>query len=217
MWIKICGIRDVAQAQAVARLGPDAIGLNFFARSPRCVSVETAAEISLALPKQIMPVGVFVNHAFDEVREIARRCRLGAIQLHGDEPPEALAELREWPVIRAFRVGDDGLAPLADYLDKCQKLSAMPWACLVEARVEGAYGGTGKLAPWELVARDYLVAAWPRLILAGGLTPANVAAGISAVRPWGVDVAGGVESALACKDPELVRQFIARARSAAAG
>jgi len=216
MWIKICGIRDVPSAQLVVQAGADAIGLNFYARSPRVVAPAVAAEIAAAVRGTVEPVGLFVNHSAAEVRAICSQCGLQTVQLHGDEPPELVAELSaDYRVIRAFRAGPDGLAGLAGQLDVCRRLGATPWACLVYAKVAGSYGGTGQLAPWEIIRRDYPAADWPPLILAGGLRPDNVAEAVRFVNPWGVDVAGGVERAEACKDATLVGQFIVNARSAA--
>lgn len=214
MWIKICGIRDVETALAVTACGPDAIGLNFYAKSPRVVTQALATEIVVRLPKAVEAVGLFVNHSLDEIHTICQRCDLGTVQLHGDEPPEFVAKLPQFRVIRAFRVGDEGLDEIAAYLERCRQLDALPWACLMDARVAGAYGGTGQKAPWDLLLRDYDTKNWPPLILAGGLHPGNVAEAVEKVRPWGVDVAGGVESAVACKDIELVRQFVEAARGA---
>lgn len=214
MWIKICGIRDVASARAVAQLRPDAIGLNFFTGSPRAVDTQTAAAIVASLPLDIEPVGVFVNHTATEIRATCQYCRLRTVQLHGDEPPSFLAQLGDHRIIRAFRVGVDGFQAVAAYLDECRNLSALPWACLVDARVEGTYGGTGQTAPWEVVAREYRRHDWPPLILAGGLKPENLAAAIGAVQPFGVDVAGGVESSPGVKEIDAVRRFVEAARSA---
>jgi phosphoribosylanthranilate isomerase len=216
MFVKICGIRDLAAVQT-AEAGADAIGLNFYAKSPRVVTPNAAVQILSRLRARptgtIEVVGVFVNHSADEIRTIAKQCEMRTIQLHGDEPPELLAELSsEFRVIRAFRVGDGGLDPLARYLAACNHLGATPWACLVDGRVEGMYGGTGHTAPWDVLRREYQAAIWPPLILAGGLRPDNVAEAIRIVRPWGVDVAGGVESSLACKDVVLVRQFVQNAK-----
>ena len=213
MWIKICGIRDVQTAQAVAQAGVDAIGLNFYAQSPRVVAPEMAANIVAALDGAAEPVGVFVNHSVVEVRAICKQCGLRTIQLHGDEPADQLADLsRDYRVIRAFRVGAAGLQSAGLYLDECRRLEARPWACLVDASVPGQFGGTGHTAPWETLASEYKSAEWPPLILAGGLTPDNVSQAIATVGPWGVDVAGGVESSVACKDVALVRQFVLNAR-----
>lgn len=213
MWIKICGIRDVETATAVASLGVDAIGLNFFDRSPRVVQPDVAARIVSGLPSGVEPVGVFVNHTAREVQEIARRVGLLTVQLHGDESVETLAELApEFRIIRAFRVGDEGLADVESYLAACRKAGAMPFACLVDARVVGHYGGTGRTAPWDVLRRDWRTAEWPPLILAGGLQDGNVAEAIQQVNPWGVDVAGGVESAPGVKDIARVREFVRAAR-----
>jgi phosphoribosylanthranilate isomerase len=213
MWVKICGIRDVPTARAVAELRPDAIGLNFYRGSVRAVDRQVAAEITAVLPAPIEPVGVFVNHSVDEIVALCDQCGLRTIQLHGDEPASLLPRLAAYRIIRAFRVGAEGLESVADYLDECGRLQALPWACLVDARVEGSYGGTGKTAPWDLLTRDYRFDVWPPLILAGGLTPENVVAAVAAVRPFGVDVAGGVESSPGVKDIAAVARFIAAARA----
>lgn len=214
MWIKICGIRDVSTACEVARLGADAIGLNFFAPSPRCVSVETAAEIVAALPDSVEPVGVFVNHSFAEVRDICARCRLRTIQLHGDESPQFAAEFRDLRIIRAVRLHAADLSGVAADLAACQALGITLRALLVEPRVEGAYGGTGQIAPWDVLATGWNGSNWPPLLLAGGLTPENVADAIRRTSPWGVDVASGVEDAPGHKDLRRVEQFLRAARAA---
>ena len=212
MWIKICGIRDLGSAQAVAQAGADAFGLNFYAKSPRVVSPAIAAEIVAFISDSIKPIGVFVDHSVDEVRAICRQCKLRTIQLHGDEPPEQLVELAsDFRVIRAFRVGEEGLNAAGEYLAACQRLGTLPWACLIDANVQGSFGGTGRTAPWEIIRREYKTPGWPPLILAGGLRPDNVSDAIAVVGPWGVDVAGGVESSVACKDVALVRQFVVHA------
>ena len=209
MWIKICGIRDVETAAAVAALGVQAIGLNFFARSPRVVEPDTAARIVADLPPDVEPVGVFVNHTVSEIENICRRTGLRTVQLHGDESPDIVAALAaRFRIIRAFRVGDDGLKHVAEYLDRCRELGAMPVACLIDANVAGHYGGTGHTAPWDLLRRDWKTAEWPPLILAGGLRPDNLAEAIQSVQPWGVDVAGGVESAPGVKDIDKVCEFV---------
>lgn len=217
MWVKICGIRDLETAQGVARAGADAIGLNFAEVSPRRVLPDVAAAIVAAVGNTIEPVGVFVNQPVGEIRRIAHECALRTIQLHGDEPAELAAELaRDFRVIRAVRLaaGADEWRPLADCLPACQRLQSSLWACLVDSRVPGRYGGSGTAPPWDAIRRDYQRDVWPPLILAGGLRPGNVAAAIAAVDPWGVDVAGGVESSLACKDDALVREFVLNAKRA---
>jgi phosphoribosylanthranilate isomerase len=216
MWIKICGVRTSEAARAAAAAGADAIGLNFFAGSPRAVDAAEAMGIVRAVPEAVTPVGVFVNHPVRTVVETVRECGLRAVQLHGDEPPGVLAELRQAldgvHLIRAWRLGVEGIEPLAAWLARTRDHSAVPDAVLIDARVEGRYGGTGQAAPWGLLAGMW-PEEWPRLILAGGLTPENVCDAIRTTHPWGVDVAGGVESAPGVKDPALVRRFIEAARS----
>ncbi len=228
-WIKICGIRDCATAEVIADHAVAAIGLNFFARSPRSVMPTQAAEIierlrrvfappglvASALPPT--PVGLFVNHSIQEIDDIATQVGLTTIQLHGDESPKFLRELHErnsdWKLLKAFRVSDS-LRPIAEFIAECQRLSVPLMGCLLDARVEGSFGGTGTVAPWELIAAEYDKANWPPLILAGGLTPDNVAEAIRVVRPWGVDTASGVESSPGVKDATLVARFVAEATSA---
>ena len=214
MWIKICGVRDVAMAVAIAEAVADAIGLNFYSRSHRVVELDEAARIVSALPERVEPIGVFVNQSAAEVRKIAAACGLRTLQMHGDESAELLAELSDFQLIRVFRVGAEGLAPVRDSLKTLAAAGVRLRACLVDANVKGAYGGTGETAPWDLLARDWPAADWPPLILAGGLKPQNVREAIGIVHPWGVDVAGGVESTPGQKSLTLVRQFIENARAA---
>ncbi len=219
MWTKICGIRDVATANDVAQLSPAAIGLNFYARTPRCVPVDTASEIVQRLPPGIEPVALFVNHEVQEIVKICGQSGIRTVQLHGDEPPTFLADLQagmpDVRIIRAHRMGVEGLSPLRDYLQQCRQLDVELTACLIDARVEGAFGGTGESVPWDQLKREYQFDQWPPLILAGGLNPQNVGDATRAVRPWGVDVSSGVESSPAQKDLALVDRFLQSARIAA--
>ena len=199
--VKICGITSVRDALLAAAAGADAIGLNFHAASPRCVSVAVAAEIARAVPRGVCRVGVFVDAPRDVVAAIARDVGLDALQFHGNEPPDFC---RGWTekTIKAVRVRDAGaLAGAADY-----PVSFV----LADAYVPGVAGGTGTRVPLAWLGG---VAA-ERLILAGGLTPENVAEAVRQVHPAAVDVASGVESAPGVKDPEKVRRFIANARLA---
>ncbi len=214
MWVKICGIGSLESAQAVFAARPDAIGLNFYAQSRRCISPDAAREIVRETPAGVMPVGVFVNHSEADIRDICAFAGLGAIQLHGDEPPEFAARLQDFRIVRAFRVGSAGLDSVAKALEEYAALRMSLFGCLIDAESPGAYGGTGRQAPWELIAGAWR-SDWPPLILAGGLNPANVADAIRQTRPFGVDVASGVESAPGRQDPEAVRKFIASARAAA--
>jgi phosphoribosylanthranilate isomerase len=215
IWIKICGLRDVETARAVADLRPDAVGLNFYVDSPRAVSIEAAQEIVGVLPASLTPVGVFVNHAPADVLSICERVGLSTVQLHGDESIGMIAQLDGLQIIRAVRVGEETLDKVAEQIERIEATGVKLAACLVDAHVPGAYGGTGRRPPWDVLAAGWDREHWPPLVLAGGLHPANVADGIRTVRPWGVDVASGVESSPGVKDLERVGRFIAAARAAA--
>lgn len=212
MWIKICGVTTLDDARESVSTGADAIGLNFFVGSKRRVDEETARAIVAALPPEVEPVGVFVNQSVEEIRRICSACGIRTAQLHGDEPPELAASLPEVAVIRAFRVDERNLEGLGDRIHRDREAGARLRACLVDAYVQGGYGGTGRTAPWSLLASAWNRNEWPPLILAGGLTPENVSEAVRAVRPWGVDVASGVESAPGRKDLDKVRRFIAACR-----
>ena len=212
--IKICGITNVDDALSAARAGADAIGLNFYTRSPRCVGPDAARRIVEALPAGLVKVGLFVNSPADAVCRLFDDLQLDLIQLHGDEPPEFLPQLGGRPVMRVFRIGPEGLRPITDYLDRCRALDALPGLVLLDALVAGEYGGTGKTADWAAAKQYAAQPNVPPLILAGGLTPQNVADAIQSVRPAGVDVASGVESHPGRKDPAAIVAFVQAARTA---
>lgn len=214
MWIKICGIRDIETARALADSGVDAIGLNFCESSPRFVDERIAAEIVALLPPAVTPIGVFVNHTAAEIRRLCRVCGLNTVQLHGDEPASLIAELREFRVIRALRTGSDFVALAATHLAQCAALGVAPWAWLVDARSSHAYGGTGETVDWDSLAPSRRETGGPPLILAGGLNPGNITSAVQTVRPWGVDVASGVESSPGVKDLPLIEEFVRQARGA---
>jgi phosphoribosylanthranilate isomerase len=213
--IKICGVTNLADAQVAIDAGADALGLNFYERSPRCVSREVAAEIAAACGlAKVKPIGVFVNAPPSYVVELAEQFNLAAVQLHGDEPPEIIDDLPlGMRVIFALRLPAAGGLALPNYrhLSKYQRL---PAALLADAAAPGQYGGTGHKLDWTALAN------WPAktfgipLILAGGLTPKNVIAAIRICHPAGVDAASGVESSPGKKDPAKTRDFIAAAKAA---
>jgi phosphoribosylanthranilate isomerase len=217
MWVKICGVRDEATAERICQLSPDAIGLNFYSGSPRHVSGDIATRIADMTGDAVERVGVFVNQPASEIEDLVGRCRLSAIQIHGDETPDQISAIAERlpgiRIYRAWRMDGDSLAGLSEHLADCRTRGVVPVGCLIDARVQGSYGGTGQVVPWVALDREYQRDAWPPLVLAGGLTDANVTSAIRAVRPWGVDVASGVESAPGVKDLELVRRFVKNARS----
>jgi phosphoribosylanthranilate isomerase len=216
--VKICGVSTVADALAASAAGADAIGLNFYRGSKRCTDVATARAISDVLPEVTKRVGVFVNANVAEIDLIAEQVGLDAVQLHGDEPPGFVTQLpRGVGVVRAFRCGEQGLAPLRSYLTDCRSLGRLPDAVLIDSAASTDFGGTGYLADWALLAQEREMLDDVPFILAGGLTPDNVAEAIAVVRPDGVDVASGVEREPASKDAALVRRFVEAAREAFAG
>jgi len=212
--IKICGITSVKDAQWSALAGADAIGLNFYEESKRFISPDAAEAIVKAIPPRVVKVGLFVNTPVNEIEQIAQRLGLDLIQLHGDEPPEMIAELAERDVLRAFRCSDNGFTQISEYLDHCRTATRLPSALLLDAHKPGQYGGTGEVIDWSLLAESREMFAGLPLVLAGGLTPFNVAEAIAAVRPTAVDTATGVERAPGQKDPMLLRAFVSAAKKA---
>jgi phosphoribosylanthranilate isomerase len=212
--IKICGVTSVDDARAVAAAGADAIGLNFYAGSPRFLPLERAQHVAANIPANVLRVGLFVDAPAETICGAYDALGLDLIQLHGDEPPEFLAELGDRPVMRAFRVGAEGLRPVADYLGRCRELGTVPAMVLVDAFVADQRGGTGKTADWDALVAERHLLGDAKLVLAGGLTPDNVADAIRRVRPDAVDTASGVESSPGQKDHDAVRRFVAAARQA---
>jgi phosphoribosylanthranilate isomerase len=165
-----------------------------------------------------LKVGVFVNHTADELNEIAQAVGLDAVQLHGDQPPSYLLDVeRRFPIVRVYRVGESGFVAMKTDLMMCAKFGREPDAILLDALAPTEYGGTGQRLDWTTLADriellNFDRAEPLRLILAGGLTPDNVAVAIRLVRPYGVDVASGVESSPGRKDPDRLRAFVAEAR-----
>jgi phosphoribosylanthranilate isomerase len=199
--IKICGIGNQADARVAAGLGVDALGF-VFAESPRRVDPEVVRKICLALPPFISKVGVFVDEDAARVSEIARFCRLDCVQLHGNESPQYCQTL-DLPVLKAFRVRDEvTLSQLTHYRDCVQGF-------VLDTYVSGKAGGTGQPFDWRL-ARG--AEEWGPVILSGGLSAENVARAVEQVRPYGVDVSSGVESAPAVKDRDKMRRFVESVR-----
>ena len=197
--VKVCGITNLVDALAALDAGADMLGFNFYARSPRYVTPAEARKIIERLPDGVTCVGVFVNEPTPaEVERIARAAGLGAVQLHGDEPPEYCQSLRDLTTIKALRVGADYTPESAAAYDTD--------AVLLDAYVKGERGGTGHTFDWALASltRERV----PRLFLAGGLNPDNVATAVATVRPYAVDVCSGVETSPGRKSPELMRRFV---------
>ena len=212
--IKICGITDIDDARVVARAGADAVGLNFYAHSPRHVTLEQAREIVAVLPAEIVKVGVFVDTPADAICQIFDQLQLDLIQLHGDQPPEFLPQLGGRPVMKAFRIGPAGLDPVVRYLRTCDGLASGPQLVLLDSYIDGKYGGTGEVVDNILIYDHHKKVDRSCLVLAGGLTPDNVGYAIRSVRPAAVDTASGVEKAPGKKDAAAVAAFVAAARIA---
>ena len=201
--IKICGITRTEDALAVAHSGANAIGLVFYAPSPRYVTPLKAAELMRALPPFVMSVGLFVDAPANEVTQILAQVRVDLLQFHGDESP---AYCRQFgvPYLKALRVrpGMDLLQYARDYHDAK--------ALLLDAYVEGTPGGTGATFDWALIPKNLPLP----VVLSGGLTAENVTAALQAVRPWAVDVSSGVESSKGIKDAAKIAAFVTGVRNA---
>ncbi len=198
--VKVCGITRLEDALAAVRYGADALGFNFWPKSKRHISPAAAARIIRQLPPFITPVGLFVNASRAGMARDARRSGVRVLQLHGDEAPSACNGL-PWPVIKALPVRDGRWAEQAARY----RVSAL----LLDAPSEG-YGGSGQRFDWRHLRRRGEVTV--PLLLAGGLTPANVAQAVRLARPYGVDVASGVESAPGVKDARKLAAFIRAAK-----
>jgi len=198
--VKICGITRLEDALHAVDEGADALGFVFHGKSPRYLSPGQAGEIIKAIPPFVQAVGLFVNAEADFVNEIADRCGLDIVQLHGDEAPE-YCELIRRRVVKAFRVKD------TQSLDSIKYYQVA--GVLLDAYSPNVYGGTGLLFDWDFAAG---ASGYGPIILAGGLTPDNVQEAVKRVSPYAVDVSSGVESEPGRKDPEKVRNFIRRAK-----
>lgn len=203
VFVKVCGVTSPEDARAAAESGADATGL-LFAESPRRVSVERAREISAALPSGIARVGVFVDSAAEEVLRVAREVGLDFAQLHGDETPETVAEIRAGGVrvVKALRVRDTGsIARMEDYAADLYLLDS--WS-------GKARGGTGERFNWELAEA---LRGCDNILISGGITPENVGEALEFFEPYGVDASSSLESAPGEKDNERVRRFVSAARN----
>lgn len=196
--IKICGIKTLNEAHAAADAGADYLGFNFYPKSIRFIEKNSCAEITSVLKQkypQIKLVGVFVNLTVGEIKDLMETCSLDLAQLHGDEIVEILNALNG-KAFKAFRGIPESINGFAR--------SESP-AFLIDASVKGLYGGSGITADWNGAAE--LAKKYP-LLLAGGLTPENVAAAVKQVKPWGVDVASGVETTPGVKDESKMTAFV---------
>ena len=201
--VKICGITRGEDAVAAARYGARAIGFVFFRGSPRYVATSQAGQIVRALPPFVTPVGLFVDATAEEVRATVSATGVQLLQFHGDETPGFCAQFG-LPYVKAVRV-----RPEVDLLQYARD-HRMACGLLFDAFSKDAYGGTGSSFDWSLIPRNMPLP----VILSGGLTPANVAQAVRAVRPWAVDVSSGVESAPGVKDAARIAAFMSGVRDA---
>jgi len=200
--IKICGLTRPQDVCDAVNAGADAIGFVFYPPSPRAVNIEQARELVALLPPFVTAVGLFVNESETRVREVLDAVPLGLLQFHGDETVAYCAGFgRAWMKAARVRAGFD----LVDYAARFPGSSGL----LVDAWVDG-YGGGGEVFDWNLLPQEFKAP----LVLAGGLTPANVAEAVRRVRPWAVDVSSGVEAAKGIKDRALMEAFVAGVREA---
>jgi phosphoribosylanthranilate isomerase len=200
--IKICGLTREADVDAAADAGADALGFVLYAKSPRAVTLERAAELVARMPPFVTPVLLFVNAQPRELQRAAERLPQALWQFHGDETPEQCRAAGH-PYLRAVR-----MSPGVDLLD-CARRFQGAQALLLDAPVEG-YGGGGKVFDWSVIPADVPAP----VVLSGGLSPANVIDGVLAVRPWAVDVSSGVEQGKGIKDAVLMRRFCQAVREA---
>jgi phosphoribosylanthranilate isomerase len=201
-WVKICGVTSVDDAEHVVRSGANAVGLNFVLGSTRRVTFDQARPIVEAVRGRIELVAVVANPTDLEAKELREELGIEWLQLHGDEPAARLTRL----LPKAFKA-----VAIEDAADARRAASFPGERLLVDTKVSGASGGTGRVFDWQLVTD---LAKSRQLILAGGLTPKNVAAAVRVLAPWGVDTASGVEFVPGVKDPELVTAFVLAVRGA---
>ena len=202
--VKICGITNPEDALVAAKFGANALGFNFYRKSPRYIEPENAREIIERLPPEILKVGVFVNESLENIARIAETARLDALQLHGEETPAFARELKaktDLEIIKAFRVSpdfkpEDVLAYEAD-------------AILLDAYNPKEHGGTGETFDWEIARQVQEI--FPKMYLAGGLSPDNIANAILKVKPFAVDACSCLESEKGKKDKPLLINFICNA------
>lgn len=195
--IKICGITRVEDAKAAVEAGCDAIGLVFYAPSPRFVSLERAAEIAASIPPFVSIVGLFVDAEPSYIQQVLQHVRLDLLQFHGDESAQACQQYGV-PYMKAIRVQSD--TNLLQYAKQFEQAKAL----LLDAFIEGVPGGTGQQFDWNLIPKALPIP----VVLAGGLTPENVSAAIEQVNPYAVDVSGGVEIKKGIKDAAKIAAFM---------
>jgi len=202
--VKVCGITRLEDALSAVAHGADAIGLVFYEPSARNVSISQAVEIANHIPAFVSVVGLFVNAEASYVQQVLTEVKLDLLQFHGDETPAYCAQYQR-PYIKAIRVKSD------TNLLQCAKDFSSAKGLLLDTYTEGVAGGTGHVFDWSLIPQQFInmqLGLLPPVILAGGLTSENVAQAIKQVRPYAVDVSGGVESAKGIKDVVKMATFM---------
>lgn len=217
MWIKICGITNLSDAEAIAASGADAVGLNFYAPSKRYVAPDVAVSIRELIGNRLEVVGVFVNSSVDEVVDICCKVKLDVVQFHGDESATTLADFQsrcpDVRLIRAYRIGTDGFADVDRSIAEIHAAGVTLYAVLIDAFMPGEFGGTGhQVNPAAVRDWDKPAEINQRVILAGGLRPDNVATAAAIAAPWGVDTASGVEISPRLKSGDKVDSFVSQLR-----
>jgi phosphoribosylanthranilate isomerase len=217
VWIKICGNTSLEDARLAVEAGADAVGF-VFAPSPRRVIAAQVAAIVPHLPAEVEKIGVFVGADLEAIEAAVCEAGLTGVQLHFAADPELPEELhsrlgRELRILRVLHFETENLAGIATQLADYERDPHVD-AVLVDSRTGSAVGGTGVAFDWAAARLTLFQETKHRLVAAGGLNPENVAEAIATLRPWGVDVVSGVEAAPGRKDPDKVREFVARARAA---
>lgn len=204
--IKICGVTRVEDAVSAAKSGADAIGMVFYAASPRAVQIAQACAIRAALPPFVSAVALFVNAPVEDVQQVIDAVRPDLLQFHGDEDAEYCVQF-SMPYIKAVRVGrTDAAADLLKWQYEFQTAKML----LLDTLTSGVYGGSGESFDWNLIPFEMR----QHIVLSGGLTPSTVSAAVHAIRPWAVDVSSGVEVQKGVKDHRSIEQFIEAVRNA---
>ncbi|HUA16228.1 MAG TPA: phosphoribosylanthranilate isomerase [Verrucomicrobiae bacterium] len=212
-WVKICGMTNLEDALVAVEAGADAVGFVFYEKSPRCVTVETAREIARRLPERIDRIGVFVNEVPEHISEITDEAGLTAVQFHGDEwknPGEYSVNRDAFfglPMLEMVRDPSTAIHSLRN-VESFPNLAGF----LLDSGTAEKRGGTGKAFPWGDALSFSSLKTLRRIVIAGGLTPDNVGRAVGYLKPWGVDVASGVEARPGKKDPEKVRAFVQAVR-----
>jgi phosphoribosylanthranilate isomerase len=214
--IKLCGLSQPQDIQAAVEQGADAIGLVFYAQSPRYLSPQQASALIRGLPPYITVVGLFVNASLAQVQDVLQQVPLGMLQFHGDETPQqcaAIAAATARPFMRALRVSPDTKAGDLVECDLAYRHASPYFSALLLDTWVDAYGGSGKVFDWSLVPAELA----PRVVLSGGLSASNVTDAVTRVRPYAVDVSSGIEREKGIKDAGKMHDFVRAIRKADAG